>query len=199
MKIELIPSSVSFYVTHLTYKIEELHVNDSCNIVVYLCESDGNRIKRYDLCMEGEDYKNWGEDDLYLVDWLCNKCGVARQGSQVVEMSVQVENTDNNTQPFTISGHDIVDNTNTTENTLENNMVDNTVVDNTVVDNTVVDNTVVDNTETVVDNTETVVDNTETVVDNTVLDNAVVDNTVVDNTETVVDNTVENTEPEIVM
>lgn len=96
MKIELVPSPVSFYVTHLTYKIEDLHVNDSCNIVVYLCESDGNRIKRYDLCMAGEEYNNWGEDDMYLVDWLCNKCGVMRQGTQVVEMTaVPVENTIN--------------------------------------------------------------------------------------------------------
>ena len=91
MKINLVPSPVSFYVTHLTYKIEELHVNDSCNIVVYLCESDGNRIKRYDLCMSGEDYTNWGEDDMYLVDWICNKCGVLRQGAQLVETTIPIQ------------------------------------------------------------------------------------------------------------
>jgi hypothetical protein len=86
MNINLVPSAVSFYVTQLTYKIEELHVNNSCKIVAYLCESNGNRIKRYDLWMSGEEYNNWGEDDMYLVDWLCNKCGVVRQGKEVVDV-----------------------------------------------------------------------------------------------------------------
>ena len=78
MDIKINASTVSFTATSLTYKIDELYPNKTCKIIAYLVESNGNRIKRYDLQMHEHEYSEWGTDDNYLIDWICEKCGVSR-------------------------------------------------------------------------------------------------------------------------
>jgi hypothetical protein len=81
--------SDSFYVTYLTFRIENLQ-NDLCKIVVYLCENqlDINDVKNYEFYMSGEEYNNYKQDDVYLINWLCDKSCAIREGTEILEMNV---------------------------------------------------------------------------------------------------------------
>jgi len=92
MDIIIEPTTLSFSIVKLTYDITRLVPNDHCYINVYLTESGGNRLKRYELMLAGNDYAQWGQDDAYLTDWICIQCGVRQpyvEPSPIVEPIVE--------------------------------------------------------------------------------------------------------------
>lgn len=78
MDIFIEPTSVSFNIVKVTYEIIKLVPNHSCEISAFLTEANGNRVKRYNLKLEEPEYNQWGEDDTFLVDWICSQCGLNR-------------------------------------------------------------------------------------------------------------------------
>ena len=78
MDIQIEPSVKSYEIVKVAYQIDTLVANQFCKISAFLVEPDGNRIKRIQLMLEGEEYTQWGNDDDWLLDWICAKCGVSR-------------------------------------------------------------------------------------------------------------------------
>lgn len=78
MDIYVQPVSVSFNIVKITYEITKLIPNHSCEISAFLTESNGNRLKRYNLVLAQPEYDQWGIDDTFLVDWICSQCGLTK-------------------------------------------------------------------------------------------------------------------------
>lgn len=78
MDIQIDPVTLSFSIVKLTYEITYLIPNVCCYINAYLTEANGNRIKRYELVLAGDEYSQWGQDDTFLTNWICVQCGVKK-------------------------------------------------------------------------------------------------------------------------
>lgn len=78
MEINVEPTNVSFNITKVTYEIRKLIPNQSCEISAFLTESNGNRVKRFNLVLGQPEYDMWGTDDTFLINWICSQCGVIR-------------------------------------------------------------------------------------------------------------------------
>lgn len=78
MDIPIEPAVKSYEITKLTYQIDSLVANKFCQISAFLAERDGNRIKRMQLMLEGEEYGQWGNDDEWLLQWIRDKCGFVK-------------------------------------------------------------------------------------------------------------------------
>jgi len=78
MDIPIEPTVKSYDIVKLEYQIDTLVANSFCKISVFLVEPDGNRIKRIQLMLSDPEYSLWGNNDEWLLDWICAKCGVVR-------------------------------------------------------------------------------------------------------------------------
>lgn len=64
-------TAVSLRVHVVGYKLKE-----SAEIVAQLCDESGKVIDRHQLILDGECFKLWGYDDVYCIDWVCEKLGL---------------------------------------------------------------------------------------------------------------------------
>jgi len=53
-----------------------VQLNSSATIGVRFFSGSGSCVSYKELVCEGEDYSNWGNDDEYLVNFVCGKLGV---------------------------------------------------------------------------------------------------------------------------
>ena len=90
MDIFIEPTSVSFNIVKVTYEIIKLVPNHSCEISAFLTEANGNRVKRYNLKLEEPEYNQWGEDDTFLIEWICRQCGLNKAPVVVPEVTEPV-------------------------------------------------------------------------------------------------------------
>lgn len=77
MDILIEPTTVSYSANRLSYEITRLVANEYCIINAFLLEPNGNRIRRYQLTLGQPEYNQWGEDDTFLINWICTQCGVS--------------------------------------------------------------------------------------------------------------------------
>ena len=54
-------------------------LNTNARLGVRIFDVDGKPVDSRQLTLEGEDYEKWGNDDQYIVDYVCNKYGFIRE------------------------------------------------------------------------------------------------------------------------
>jgi hypothetical protein len=75
MSSELIPPIAKTTITTLTsFEINSVSVklNQSAEVLVYLKNSDNVIVASELVVIEGADYKNWGNDDQYIIEFINN-------------------------------------------------------------------------------------------------------------------------------
>lgn len=55
------------------YQVTKIQLFEYIDITVYLFDYRGHTLDIRLLRMENQDYKNWGSDDNYVINWIKNK------------------------------------------------------------------------------------------------------------------------------
>jgi len=64
-------------VTHYTYMINRLVLNTSVSIIVMLhSDKDQSFHRAFDMTVEGEEYRKWGNDDSYIHELIVARIGL---------------------------------------------------------------------------------------------------------------------------
>lgn len=75
----------------ISIKIGDIKFSESATFFVYFYNTteitslfnESNIIKTQVVVIEGDEYKNWKDDDQYIIDLICNKLGIT-QSTQVI-------------------------------------------------------------------------------------------------------------------
>lgn len=63
-------------VVSIVVEVYDLVLGVSCKVRCYYMKEDGNSCYMTDDLLTGDDYTNWGTDDDYIVNWVCQKYGL---------------------------------------------------------------------------------------------------------------------------
>lgn len=63
-------------VVSIVVEVYDLVLRRSCKVRTYYMKEDGNSVYMTDDLLTGDDYTNWGSDDDYIVNWVCQKYGL---------------------------------------------------------------------------------------------------------------------------
>lgn len=74
------------------YFVNSLVLNSSITIKIVLLDANNNDIKVSQVTLSGEDYANWGNDDNYLIDYICRQLGLTQLSSSKENPIVVEEN-----------------------------------------------------------------------------------------------------------
>ena len=66
-------------VTRITIQTHNIIMNESVNLLVSYYNDKDKYVETTHLLLDGDDYKNWGSDDNYLLNWVCNKLNLTIQ------------------------------------------------------------------------------------------------------------------------
>jgi len=66
----LVPISKTTIATQAIVSIKSLELGKSVSIFVALMDNNGQRLENRMYNLEGQDYANWGTDDLYIQHWV---------------------------------------------------------------------------------------------------------------------------------
>lgn len=66
-------------ITKITITTHNIIINESVNLLVGYYDEKDNYVETIHLVLDGEDYKKWGTDDNYLLNWVCNKLNLTIQ------------------------------------------------------------------------------------------------------------------------
>jgi hypothetical protein len=73
--IPIKPHSWSLTASNLRVYIVDYQLNKSARIVAQLLD-DTKMLDKQVLLLEGQDFARWGDDDNYIIDWVCKKYGL---------------------------------------------------------------------------------------------------------------------------
>jgi len=74
VKVVLTPyETVIKYINSFTYSVKSFELSVQITFSVYLYDQNGQFIDVRIITIEGEDYKNWGNDDSYIIQYIANK------------------------------------------------------------------------------------------------------------------------------
>ena len=73
LSIEPITKITSTTIVNYSFEITQLIPSTSATFRVYLFDSNNMIVTIQTYSMFGEDYKEWGSDDDYLIQWIKNK------------------------------------------------------------------------------------------------------------------------------
>ena len=62
-------------ITSFKISINFIQIFECANLMISFFDSNNNIVKTNSLCITGEDYKNWGSDDDYIVNYVANHYG----------------------------------------------------------------------------------------------------------------------------
>ena len=76
MSIDIVP--VPFYnytpmICSFNYSVDRLILSQSISFNVLLIDQYKNILQIQKVILEGDDYKQWGNDDTYIVNYICDK------------------------------------------------------------------------------------------------------------------------------
>ena len=66
-------------ITKITITTHNIIINSSVNLLVTYYDEKDKYVETIHLLLDGEDYKLWGSDDNYLLNWVCNKLNLTIQ------------------------------------------------------------------------------------------------------------------------
>ena len=73
IKIETKEVAVINNITSITIQVVNIILNTSALLIVVLYDDNDKCISAVNLELTGDDYSNWGNDDTYLLTYVCNK------------------------------------------------------------------------------------------------------------------------------
>jgi hypothetical protein len=76
-KTEII--SNTYEINAINVKIGELILNTSVVVYTDFLNNNGSIIKTTRDILTDWDYKNWGTNDLYIIDWICRKYALQKK------------------------------------------------------------------------------------------------------------------------
>ena len=68
---EIVKEAKKVYIAVLSIKLGE-----SCEVLGRLITDDNEILKQEVFTLEGEAYSNWGSDDTYITNYVCEKMGI---------------------------------------------------------------------------------------------------------------------------
>jgi hypothetical protein len=72
--LEIEPKEIVKVANKIKIKVLALELNISAIIKVEAYSFDGNILNTYQIILQGQDYKNWTNDD-YLIQYVCTEFG----------------------------------------------------------------------------------------------------------------------------
>ena len=66
-------------INRITIQTHNIIMNESVNLLVSYYDDKDKYCETIHLILDGDDYKNWGTDDNYLLNWVCNKLNLTIQ------------------------------------------------------------------------------------------------------------------------
>lgn len=72
-KVEEKDIIVNLKICYFRVFVNDVKLGVSCNIFVSMFDTDMNFLKQENVLLEGEDYKNWGSDDNYIINYVIEK------------------------------------------------------------------------------------------------------------------------------
>ena len=85
IEIQPIEKIITHQITKVTMRIVELKLFTSVTVSVYMYTSDKSYVDRHMIVMDGDDYKNWNNDDEYLINFVFTKLNIQRLPKTTVE------------------------------------------------------------------------------------------------------------------
>ena len=76
-EIPIVPATITNTntISSISLEIVRLVLNSFADVRVLQKTSDGKIYKVEHIKIEGDDYKNWGSDDTYILNFILNKLG----------------------------------------------------------------------------------------------------------------------------
>ena len=71
-------------ITSFTIMITDVVLFTSVRVRVDMFDQNQNRVDCTFLIIEGEDYAQWGTDDQYIINYVCEKMGFARKPEEIL-------------------------------------------------------------------------------------------------------------------
>lgn len=95
-------------VNTITYSAIEIFVigivlGVNARLGVRIFGKDGKPVDSKQLTMEGEDYKNWGSDDDYVIDFVCKQLGFTRKPQETGSSTIPIVDTNSTDSSNTAS------------------------------------------------------------------------------------------------
>jgi hypothetical protein len=120
------------------YKVRSLLLSESVSFSVILYDQFNKTLNIQTITINGEDYNNWGNDDTYIIDFICKKLRLIRNTTNMMAPNVtpQIE--------IPVVETPVVETPVVETPVVETPVVETPVVDTPVVDTPVVDTPVVD-------------------------------------------------------
>lgn len=84
IEIKPIEKIITKVIKKVTVRVVELKLFTSVSISVYMYGDNKEFIERHLLVMDGDDYKNWNNDDEYLINYVFTKLNLERLPKPIV-------------------------------------------------------------------------------------------------------------------
>lgn len=64
---------ISPMITGFIWSVKELVLNESITFCISLVDQNDKILQNTHIIVDGEDYKNWSNDDTYIINFICRK------------------------------------------------------------------------------------------------------------------------------
>ena len=71
--IPIKPKSWELTAKNLRVYVSNYKLSESANITALLLDNQDKILKKEMLVIDGDDFRNWGTDDRYIILWVCQK------------------------------------------------------------------------------------------------------------------------------
>lgn len=78
-------------ITSITIQVSSIILNTSAVLLVSLYDESDKYISTVNLDLKGEDYSNWGNDDIYLLDYVSNKLNIIPIVSEQIDVPQELQ------------------------------------------------------------------------------------------------------------
>jgi len=65
------------YITHFNYAIIDFDAFKEATFLCITSDDNGCQLSTHTVEVSGENYQNWGNDDAYIINYLCSKIGLS--------------------------------------------------------------------------------------------------------------------------
>jgi hypothetical protein len=69
---------ITLKVKNFSVVVVNLELNVKCDLIVSMFDENKEPLIQKKITLEGDDYLNWGENDDYIVDYVCSQYGFTK-------------------------------------------------------------------------------------------------------------------------
>lgn len=79
IQIQPVTETFTQTITYILCSVTDVILGQSASIITQYYNDSGLLIKSTRDTLSGDDYLNWGSNDKYIYDWICNKYNLTLQ------------------------------------------------------------------------------------------------------------------------